>query len=132
MASRRTRASTSLAAKTMELSMAAPQVVAHRVSRMLTAGPVLSARDRKEFQGMGAEKATAFFQSWTAMWSKGLEIQATAWQSMLKPGAAFRTVSAQTLLNRQASSLTKIAEAGLKPVHTKAVSNARRLARTPR
>ncbi len=132
MALRRTRTSATLAANTFELSMAAPQVVAHRVSRMLTAGPVLSARDRKEFQGMSAEKTAAFYQSWAAMWAKGFEVQTAALKSMMLPGAAFRAGSGQALMNRQAAGLTKIVEAGLRPVHSKAVSNAKRLSRTAR
>src|ERR1700722_19369477 len=56
MATRRTRNSTSLAAKSMEVALAVPQVVAHRVTRMALAGPTLSERDRREFQMMVNEK----------------------------------------------------------------------------
>ncbi len=66
MARRRTRKSKSIAAKSMELAIAVPQVVAHRVTRMALAGPRLSDRDRKEFQMMVMEKQTAFAQAWVA------------------------------------------------------------------
>ena len=54
----------SSAAKVVDISLAAPQVVAHRVARMVQSGPVLSERDRKEFTGMVQEKQLAFSQSW--------------------------------------------------------------------
>ena len=63
----RRRPSTSLSAKTAELALAVPQVVAHRLLRMAHAGPHLSARDRKEFARMVAEKNSAFGESWNAM-----------------------------------------------------------------
>ena len=45
-----------VARRTSELMNASTQVVAHRVTRMTLAGPVPSARDRKEFQRMVNEK----------------------------------------------------------------------------
>lgn len=67
MATRRARATGSLTVKAAELALAVPQVVAHRVTRMALSGPKLSARDRKEFQRMVAEKNVAFSESWVAM-----------------------------------------------------------------
>ena len=61
----RRRPSASLSAKTTELALAVPQVVAHRLLRMAHAGPHLSARDRKEFARMIAEKNSAFAESWS-------------------------------------------------------------------
>ena len=60
MPSRRKHKTKPLIAKVTELAFAAPQVVAHRVTRMAIAGPSLSERDRKEFERMGAEKTAAF------------------------------------------------------------------------
>ena len=57
--------SRSIATKTAELAVAVPHVVFHRVTRMALAGPVPSARDRKEFQLMVEEKKAAFSQAWT-------------------------------------------------------------------
>ena len=71
MTTRRTHASVqNLATKSLELSLAAPQVVAQRVTRMMTAGPNPSARDQQEFMRMGNEKVIAFYESWVGMWSQ--------------------------------------------------------------
>lgn len=67
MPSRHKRKTKSLVSKAAELAFAAPQVVAQRVTRMAIAGPSVSEHDRKEFQSMGAEKTSAFFESWNAM-----------------------------------------------------------------
>lgn len=56
MSSRSARKSKSVASKAVELAVAVPQVVAHRVARMAISGPTLSDRDRKEFELMVAEK----------------------------------------------------------------------------
>ena len=45
-----------LSRHTGELAAAVPQVVAHRVGRMMAAGPLPGARDQQEFYRMGAEK----------------------------------------------------------------------------
>jgi hypothetical protein len=95
-----------------------PQVVAHRLTRMALAGPVLNARDRREFHGMGQEKVHAFWQSWFAMgWAMAAASQ-KAWLAMLM-GARVPLLDTQAILSR-----------GLAPVHRKATANARRLART--
>ncbi len=73
----RRRPSSSLSAKTTELALAVPQVVAHRLLRMAHAGPHLSARDRKEFARMIAEKNSAFGESWNAMALQMLQSQRT-------------------------------------------------------
>jgi hypothetical protein len=67
MATRRTRKAGSLAAQTIALGIAAPQVAAHRVARMAMAGASPSARDRKEFHRMGTEKMIALNEAWSAM-----------------------------------------------------------------
>jgi hypothetical protein len=98
--------------KTFELSIAAPQVIAHRLTRMALAGSSPSARDRKEFTGMVMEKQVAFMRSWMAAWQQMFTMQSTfgAW--------GWKQWSA-------------IANAAITPLHAKATSNARRLARTP-
>jgi hypothetical protein len=130
---RRKRISPSLALKAAELAVAVPQVVAHRLTRMALAGPTLSARDRKEFEGMVAEKNAAFAASWTAMaWQAALAQQtltASFVASMLgaRPGRRRpATAAAMQWHNAAVGVLGK----GLAPVHRKAVANARRLART--
>ena len=42
----------SAVSKVADIAVAAPQVIAHRVTRMALAGPVPDARDRKEFATM--------------------------------------------------------------------------------
>ena len=58
-----------------ELANAVPQVVAMRVGRMWSAGPLPSARDQQEFYRMGAEKVEAFYESWLGMASQGAAAQ---------------------------------------------------------
>ncbi|MBL8482297.1 MAG: hypothetical protein JNJ60_08885 [Rhodocyclaceae bacterium] len=121
-----------LAEKALELSIAAPQVVAHRVTRMLTAGHAPSDEDREEFLTMGSEKVVAFSESWAAMCMAAMTMQAQAAQSLLDlplshphalPGAM------DTAMRSHAQGLTKMLDAGITPVHAKAVSNAKRLGR---
>jgi len=56
MKSTRKRQGNATALKLAGLGFAAPQVIAHRLTRMALAGPTMSARDRKEFTGMVVEK----------------------------------------------------------------------------
>jgi hypothetical protein len=122
-----------LASKSFELSLAAPQVVAHRVGRMMAAGPNPSARDRREFASMGSEKVLAFYQSWLAMWLQAATAAQAGWLRALTAvppttaSAASRV--AQRALTGQATAVTRVLNAGLKPVHAKAVSNSKRLRR---
>ena len=70
--------STSAAAKLAEISIASPQVIAHRVTRMAMSGPVLSERDRKEFTNMVQEKQVAFAQSGGAVHEQAVAESAVA------------------------------------------------------
>jgi hypothetical protein len=109
-------------AKLAELGVAAPQVVALRLTRMALAGPALNARDRKEFTGMVVEKQVAFARSWMDMFVEGLRMQQQLVLSML---------SAATPQQRAArTAVARMASAGIAPIHRKAVANAKRLART--
>jgi hypothetical protein len=120
-ARRRTRSN---AAKLGELGIAAPQVIAQRLSRMALAGAAPSARDRKEITGMVVEKQLAFAQSWAAMWAESLRWQQQFVLSFLKgPRAVTRQMAAVGL------AIDRVAGKGLAPVHRKAVGNAKRLSR---
>ena len=112
--------------KLAELGFAAPQVIAHRVNRMALAGPTPSARDRKEFTGMVVEKQVAFAQAWMAMVAEGVRLQQSLALSLLT-GATPSQHGA-----RMQAAMTRAIGAGRAPVHRKAVSNAKRLARTKR
>jgi len=92
--SKRMPRTTSRAAKLTELGLAAPQVIAHRLTRMALAGPTISARDRKEFTGMVAEKQAAVAQAWMGMFAEGLRLQQQFALSLLT-GATPRTHAAR-------------------------------------
>ncbi|WP_313296148.1 polyhydroxyalkanoate granule-associated phasin [Diaphorobacter sp.] len=123
----RTRKTPSTSRQLMELSSAAPQVIAHRLTRMALASPTNpSRRDQKEFTGMIVEKQIAFAQSW---WTLCMDI-AKSQQSLMF--AMFSGPAAVTsLLARTPRKLEKISSRAVSPIHRKAVSNAKRLSRTP-
>lgn len=117
-----------------ELAFAAPQVVAHRTARMAAHGAQPSERDRAEMLLMGSEKVQAFCESWIAMWGAAASAQ-WAWGSALAQvsTAALQGKSPPPSALRAAQAAThRVLAAGLKPVHGKAVANARRLARARR
>ncbi len=132
---RRRRKSKSLAAQTFELGIAAPQVIAHRLARMASAGTSLSARDRAEFQRMGMEKIAAVNEAWTAMATQAfLENQKFAlgfmqslWFPWMRPAPTAKSVSRK--LNRAA---VRTLGKGLAPVRRRAAANAKRLGRINR
>ena len=129
------RSNNSLAQHSAAIAWTAPQVVAHRLARMALAGPVLSARDRREFSRMGAEKVTAFYESWNAMFAQGLRIQQEMWSASLRdmwfPWQA-RTFSPTRQMLALQSATSRILEQGMLPVRKRTVANARRLGRTRR
>jgi hypothetical protein len=135
MTIRRRRKSKSLAAQTFDLGIAAPQVIAHRLARMASAGTTLSARDRAEFQRMGMEKIAAVTEAWTAMATQAflenqefaLRFMQSLWFPWMRPTPTAKSVSRK--LNRAAMrTLGKV----LVPVRRRAVANAKRLGRINR
>jgi hypothetical protein len=133
MATRRTRKSKSLTVKSMEVAFAAPQVVAHRVTRMALAGPAPSNRDRKEFQMMVNEKHVAFAQAWSNMAMQAFRANQAFAESMLRvffSPFSRKTLSAASAAAQFQNAATGVLSKGLAPIHGKAVSNAKRLART--
>ncbi len=133
MASSRTRKTQSLAARSAELAFAVPQVVAHRVMRMAIAGPTPSARDRKEFSRMSAEKTAAFNESWNAMAVQAMRanqaLTASFFRSLWAPSLKGKPSAGAAVAQLQTAALGVLGK-GLAPVHRKAVANAKRLART--
>jgi hypothetical protein len=133
MAIRRKRVTQSLAVKAAELALAVPQVVAHRVTRMALSGPELSARDRKEFQRMVAEKNAAFSASWSAMARQAAlanqALSASIFKSFLSVARGKRPSASASAAQLQRAALGVLGK-GLGPVHRKAVANAKRLGRT--
>lgn len=126
---------TTLALKVAELALAAPQVVAHRTARMAAAGARPSARDKKEFTRMVAEKQAAFFESWGAMASQAVAAQQalalSAWKGWWTLPAQASPHGQAWARQLQGAALGVLGE-GLKPVHRKAVANAKRLGRLKR
>jgi hypothetical protein len=121
------RSQRKLAQQTLGLSMAVPQVVAHRVGRMAAAGPRPNSRDRKEFHRMGAEKMTAFYESWAAMGMAAVQAQQSMWRTaMFTPWNKSAVPSANTLTQHALRVLSQ----GMAPVHRRAVGNAKRLNRS--
>lgn len=119
-----------LALQASEMAVAVPQVVAHRLARLATAGVTPSARDWQEFQLMGSEKLLAFVESWSAMnWEifrvnqqLALGFMQSVWFPWL--GANPLGMLAPRHLNKTALG---IMQKGIEPVHRRAVANARRL-----
>ena len=120
MAIRRRRRSKSLAAQTLELGMAAPQVIAHRMARM----------DAAEFQRMGTEKMAAAGEAWVAMATQAFvenqKLALSFMQSMWFPWMRPTPKSVSRQINQATAA---ILGKGLAPVRRRAVANARRLSR---
>jgi hypothetical protein len=119
----------------MELAMAVPQVVAHRVTRMALAGPKPSDRDRKEFQRMIDEKHAAFAQAWGDMAMQAFRANQALTASVIRSFFApfsYKNPSAASVVAQLQDAAIGVLGKGLAPVHRKAVANARRLARTKR
>jgi hypothetical protein len=115
-----------LAQQAFALSLAAPQVVAHRMGRMAVSTGSLS--DQAEFTRMGAEKVEAFVESWTAIWGAAWRAQqAMALQMVQSSLRAARPVwPTQQALSRH---VIDVMSDGLAPVHRRAAANAKRLGR---
>ena len=122
-----------LSGQALELSLAAPLVVAQRVSRMMAAGPAPSARDRRELSLMGTEKVLAFQQAWAGMWTQAAFSQFALARSLAAAavpampfGQRHTELATWGLMSREA---LKVLSAGMSPVHRKALANAKRLSR---
>jgi hypothetical protein len=142
-----------LAMHSGEMLFAAMQVIQHRTTRMMTAGLHPSARDRKEFTRMGEEKVEAAMESAMAMsmryalaqqqfvlgwWnevfkSAGRMMQASLapanqqmqWKHFQSSGHAFKGFG--ELFAALIGSGVHIGQHGLRPIHSRATNNAKRL-----
>jgi hypothetical protein len=133
------RSQRKIARQALGLSWAVPQVVAHRIGRMGAAGSSPSARDRKEFALMGAEKVAAFYESWAAMGWAALQAQQRLWLGVMSApwAAAAGTVPSPRALAHQTlrilgQGLGGGGGGGGGGVGGRAVGNAKRLARVKR
>ena len=116
------RKATRVGVQTTQMLLAAPQVVAQRLARMALAGASPSRADQREFHRMGAEKVTAFGESWQAMALQMVKVQQQFALSMLW-GWKLPTASAW-----QGAALDVLGK-GVAPVRRRAVANAKRLQR---
>jgi hypothetical protein len=139
MATRRTRKSRSLAVKSMELALSVPQVVAHRVAQMVSAGPSLSGRDLREFEMMVSEKHAAFAQAWSGMavhcfranQALAISMSRFFFSLFFAPLTSKWPSVASAAAHAQDAVIGLLSE-GLAPIHRKAVLNVRRLAKARR
>lgn len=121
------RTATRLATQAMELGLAVPEVITHRVLRMALAGSSPNASDREEFYRMSAEKVSAFYESWNGIFlaacrvNMQLFLSAPVWSTSWL-GQGHRAMSAT--LQRAA---LDIVASGVAPVHRRAVGNSKRL-----
>ncbi|MEO8133297.1 MAG: polyhydroxyalkanoate granule-associated phasin [Betaproteobacteria bacterium] len=133
MVTSRKRVSPSLAVKAVELAVAVPLVVAHRLTRMALSGHEPSARDRREFERMVHEKSAAFRESWQAMAAQAAlanqALAASFVRSLLSAARGKKPSAAASAAQLRKAALGVLGK-GLAPVHRKAVANAKRLSRT--
>lgn len=115
----RRRRSKALAAQTVDLAFAVPQVVAHRVARIAMGG------NSAELTRMSTEKFAAFGEAWSAMaletWLANQKFALSFMQSALLPGTRQLNDAALDILAK-----------GMTPIRRRAVANARRLGRPRR
>jgi hypothetical protein len=137
MPARNIRKSTSLAVKAAQLSVAVPQVVAHRVTRMALAGTTLSPRDRKEFDLMVREKQAAFTEAFAAMALQTVRANQAMATTMLRSlwsvpvrGRSSPGALGTPLGTHMHAAMLGVLAKGMAPIHRKAVANAKRLAKT--
>jgi len=135
MPRRPSRSSRKLAQHALDLSLAAPAVIAQRLTRIAQAGATPTARDLAEMHRMGAEKVAAFGAAWQAMALAAMQAQQSYLQSlsrsMLTPWwLAPRSIGAAA--RRANAAAASVLGAGLAPIRHRAVGNARRLARQRR
>lgn len=132
---RRTRTLT----RSLELSMAAPAVIAMRTARMMASGAAPSAADRREMSRMVSEKTSAFTRSWFAMAARQQRAQVEWWSAFARacwspsnagrPGFMFDTAAARSLSKRMQASQAAVLAHGLAPLHRTATANLRRLSK---
>jgi hypothetical protein len=99
---------------------------------MALAGPQLSDRDRKEFQIMLHEKHAAFAEAWSDMAMHAFRANQAFTASMLPfffTPFSYTRAAASAAAHVQNAAIG-VLDKGLAPIHRKAVSNARRLAKT--
>ena len=143
---------TNLAFKTGEMMMASAQVIGHRTNQMAKSGPIPNERDRSEFSLMGQEKMDAARESVQAMTKHmmtlnqqmgaqalgymlagatdilSLATSQTAGQALARQAQLIRTLTRGAVrASLLSTSAARLAQLGLKPIHSRATANAKRL-----
>jgi len=143
-----------LGAQTSEMMLASFQVIAHRTAQMMSAAIPPSSKDRDEFALMGAEKSEAILESVLAMSNNMFSLSPLAMTQAFRQIAVVQKDMLQLALSSSPSqvmshglklnrSLTRagngasamsgraarLASDGLKPIHSRALANAKRLAK---
>ncbi len=129
----RSRTTRSINRRAAALAIAAPQVVAHRMTRMAMAGPMPSARDQREFSRMVGEKNTVFAEAWQAMMRQTVHAHQTLAFALLRSvwsPSAWGPVALHNTAAEIQNAALGILDKGIAPVQRKAVANAKRLTRT--
>ncbi|MGZ3236892.1 MAG: polyhydroxyalkanoate granule-associated phasin [Burkholderiaceae bacterium] len=141
-----------LAIKTGEMMVASAQVIQHRTGRMAASGATPSLRDQREFRLMGEEKLEAITESAQAMALQMMTMNPIlgmhAFELMMKVSTAMLSLATSTTLGQSLSHQAKLAKVwtesananselsnsaftiahhGLKPIHSRATLNAKRL-----
>jgi hypothetical protein len=142
--------------KTGEMMLASAQVIGHRTNRMALAGPTPNTRDQREFALMGQEKivvAAEWAQAMAlsmirlnqqvgALAFKQMLIGATAMMALASSRTTRQSVARQARFVRDtmdnsavatsqiSASAARLVNKGLKPIHSRAKRNAKRLAKT--
>ena len=122
---------------TAEMMLAAPHVMAHRLSLLSTPYAATQVRNQRELYRMSSEKLAAFGESWTAMASQMMQANqqlarmwmAGAWLPMHASQAALLRAFGRAATQVQAAALQTIAS-GIAPVRNRAVANSKRLRRS--
>ena len=129
MVNRRGSKAKSATQQAVEMAFAVPQVIMRRLTRMALAGSKPSARDRKEFQRMGAEKIAAFVESWGKMSAQAARNSRTLTSALLKSMVSPNPKSQSNAARQISKATVDIVEKGLAPVHRRVVANEKRLSR---
>lgn len=138
MARRLKSSSQAFSQQAAELSVAAPQVVRHRVRQMALAGAFPSEQDQKEFKLMSQEKMDAFQESVQAMAFESINAQqkfvVEVWSSLFRPWTPdwnsnwSNAMKLPYIYPFQAATMG-VLNKGMQPIHRRAVANAKRLGR---
>lgn len=141
--------------QTGEMLIASAQVINHRTNRIAMAGAKPNARDQREFVLMGQEKVDAVAESLQAMAARivtmNTQLSALAFKQMLSamsdtmmlfasPAVAMSAKGQAELLrdaiknsaslaSQLSGSMARVAHHGLKPIHSRATGNAKRLSK---